>query len=102
MPDNTAIGMIVCVCSTLLGLALVFWIWWLAILSFAVMILNLIGRTFRVDARHVIPAAEIAAEHRAWLARIEASSAVDRLEETHERNLGRAVLERPERLEAAQ
>jgi len=102
MPDNTAIGMIVCVCSTLLGLALVFWIWWLAILSFAVMILALIGRTFRVNARHVIPAAEIAAEHRAWLARIEAAPAVDRLEETHERNLGRAVLERPGRLEAAQ
>ncbi|WP_223475171.1 cbb3-type cytochrome c oxidase subunit I [Oricola indica] len=102
MPDNTAIGMIVCVCATLLGLALVFWIWWLAILSFAAMILALIGRTFRVNARHVIPAAEIAAEHRAWLARIEAAPAVDRLEETHERNLGRAVLEQPGRLEAAQ
>ncbi len=102
MPDNTAIGMIVCVCATLLGLALVFWIWWLAILSFAVMILALIGRTFRVDSTHVIPAVEIAAEHRAWLARIEAAPAVERREETHERNLGRALLERPTRMEAAE
>ena len=102
MPNNTAIGMIVYICATLLGLALVFWIWWLAIVSFAVMILALVGRTFRVDTKHVIPAAEIAAEHRAWLARIEAAPAVDRLEETHERNVGRAILERPAGMEAAQ
>lgn len=95
MPNNTAIGMIVCICATLLGLALVFWIWWLAILSFAVMIVSLVGRTFRTEDSHVIPAAEIAAAHRAWLAKIQAAPPVDRLEETRERNLGRAMLERP-------
>ncbi|WP_127107231.1 cbb3-type cytochrome c oxidase subunit I [Pararhodobacter zhoushanensis] len=95
MPDNTAIGMIVCVCSTLMGLALVFWIWWLAVLSLGVMVVSLIGRTFRTDLSHVIPAAQIAAEHRAWLARVRAAPAVDRLAETHDRNRGRAMPERP-------
>ncbi|GAA4217617.1 cytochrome o ubiquinol oxidase subunit 1 [Sagittula marina] len=102
MPNNTAIGLIVCVCSTLMGVALVFWIWWLAVLSLAVMLLALVGRTFHTRNHHVIPAARVAAEHRAWLAKVQAATAVDRLQETHTRNMGRAMPERPNRTEAAE
>ncbi len=102
MPDNTAIGMIVCVCATLFGLALVFWMWWLAALSFLAIVLSITLRTFLTETTHVIPAAKIAAEHRAWLVRVKTASAIDRLEETQESNLGRALLERPIRIEAAE
>ena len=102
MPDNTAIGMIVCVCATLFGLALVFWMWWLAALSFLAIVLSITLRTFLTETTHVIPAAKIAAEHRAWLERVKTASAIDRLEETQESNLGRALLERPIRIEAAE
>ena len=102
MPNNTAIGLIVCVCATALGLALVFWIWWLAALSFCAMVAALIGRTFHTETTHIIPAAEIAADHRAWLARVSAAGAVTRLDETHERNAGLAIVERPARAEPAE
>ena len=102
MPDNTPIGMIVCICGTLLGVALVFWIWWLAILSLGAMLVALIGRTFRTGATHVIPAATIAAEHRAWLAALRAAPAVDRYAETHARNRGRAEPEHASPMEAAE
>ena len=102
MPDNTSIGMIVCVSGTLLGLALVFWMWWLAVLSLAVMLLALIGRTFRSDVTHVIPAEKVAAEHRAWLEKVRAAPAVDRFQETRERNRGLAALENLTAPEAAE
>ena len=102
MPDNTPIGVFLCIGTTVLGLALVFYIWWLAIASFVAMTLVFIVRSFRVSSSHVIPAAEIAAAHRHWLDQVRAAAPVTRLEETHSANRGLAVLERPEMTGAAQ
>lgn len=95
MPNNTSLGMIVCVSSTLLGLALVFYIWWLAILATGVIAVAFIARTFVLSTTHVIPADEIAAEHRAWLAQVRAAGPITRDAETRSANLGLASLELP-------
>ena len=96
MPRNTAIGMIVLIGSTLLGLALIFWIWWLAIVSVGVMLAALIGRTFSLNTTYTIPAEEIARDHQAWLAEVHAAQRITRAEETQAANRGRAALELPQ------
>lgn len=95
MPNNTSLGMIICVSSTLLGLALVFYIWWLAILATGVIAVAFITRTFVLSTTHVIPADVIAAEHRAWLARVHAAGPITRDAETRSANHGLASLELP-------
>ncbi|MGJ8532206.1 MAG: cbb3-type cytochrome c oxidase subunit I [Alphaproteobacteria bacterium] len=95
MPNNTSLGMIICVSSTLLGLALVFYIWWLAILATGVIAVAFIARTFVLSTTHVIPADEIAAEHRAWLAQVHAAGSITRDAETRSANHGLASLELP-------
>ena len=95
MPANTAMGAIFCVGCTLLGLGLVFYMWWLAILSAVLMAVIFIGSTFRMPKVKIIPAAEVAERHRSWLASVRAATPVTRLEETETANRGLAVLEHP-------
>lgn len=102
MPNNTSIGIIICVFTTLLGLSLTFYIWWLAILCVAVIVVTFIGRTFVLENTHIIPAHEIAAEHRAWLAQVRAARPITRDAETDSTNRGLAQLERPDLMEAAE
>jgi len=100
LPNNTPIGMIICAAATLLGLALIFYIWWLAVLAAVSMIVTFIARTFDLETTHLIPASEIAAEHKAWLARVRAASPITRDAETKPENEGLAVLERPDLMAA--
>ena len=100
MPRNTSLGIVICAAATLLGLALVWWIWWLAILSVALIVVAVVARSFATDTTHVLPAAEVAAAHQAFLARLRADAGVPRLQETQSANRGRAVLERPDLMEA--
>ena len=102
LPENTVIGVYLCIGATILGLALVFYIWWLAALSLGLMIALFVAGTFRLPRKRVFPAAEVAAAHRAWLVAVRAGTAVTRLDETHENNRGLAVLERPDLLRAAE
>lgn len=95
MPNNTSLGIVICVASTLLGLALVFYIWWLAILTAGVIVAAFIARTFVLSTTHVIPAEEIAAEHRAWLGQVRAAGPITREAETRSANHGLASLELP-------
>ncbi|MEQ3657852.1 MAG: cbb3-type cytochrome c oxidase subunit I [Glaciecola sp.] len=95
MPNNTSLGMIMCVFSTLLGLSLVFYIWWLALLSLGVMVGSFIVRTFQTSTTHVIPSEEIKAEHQAWLASVKLGVSVDRTQEISSGNRGLASIETP-------
>lgn len=95
MPNNTSLGIVICIASTFLGLALVFHIWWLAILSAGGIIVAFIARTFVLSTTHVIPADEIAAEHQAWLAQVRAARSSTRDVETSSANHGLAGLELP-------
>lgn len=93
IPNNTCLGIVICVASTLLGLALVFYIWWLAILATVIILVAFIARTFILSTTHVVPAEKIAIEHRAWLAQIRAAVPVSREAETSNANQGLAKFE---------
>ena len=61
MPRNTGTGVIIAGLSTICGFALVWYIWWLAALSFLGIIAAAILHSFDYDRDHVIPAEEVRA-----------------------------------------
>lgn len=91
MPKATAHGVIICAATTAMGFALVWYIWWLAALSFAVIPVALIARAFVRDTEQVIPAAEIAHAHDAWLNAVWSTRGVTRDEEDSPANRGLAA-----------
>ena len=56
MPRNTGAGIILAGFSMVLGFALIWYIWWLAALSFIAMIAVAIGHTFNYKRDYYIPA----------------------------------------------
>ena len=93
MPADTPIGIIVCLAATVLGFSLVWYIWWLAIISFAVIPIVFIVRSFNLNTEKIIPAAEVEKEHKAWLDEVAQAKPVTRTDETHSANRGLAVVE---------
>jgi cytochrome o ubiquinol oxidase subunit I len=59
MPRNTGIGVIIAGLCTVLGFAMVWYIWWLAALSFVGIIAVSIVHTFNYNRDYVIPASEV-------------------------------------------
>jgi cytochrome o ubiquinol oxidase subunit 1 len=59
MPKNTGSGVILAGFSTVCGMALIWYIWWLAALAFAGVIATAIWHTFNYDRDYNIPAAEV-------------------------------------------
>ncbi|MFC3124273.1 cytochrome o ubiquinol oxidase subunit I [Pseudoroseomonas globiformis] len=59
MPKNTGAGVILSALSTVLGFALIWHIWWLAIASFAAVVLASIIHTFNYNRDYYIPAEEV-------------------------------------------
>ncbi|TPJ83016.1 cytochrome o ubiquinol oxidase subunit I [Mesorhizobium sp. B2-6-2] len=60
MPRNTGTGVVLAVFSVALGFGLIWYIWWLAALSFVCLIATAIGHTFNYHRDFDIPAAEVA------------------------------------------
>jgi cytochrome o ubiquinol oxidase subunit 1 len=60
MPRNTATGIILAGLSTALGFALIWYIWWLAILSFVAALVVGIRHTFDYDRDYYVPAEDVA------------------------------------------
>lgn len=60
MPQNTGTGVILAAFSVALGFGLIWYIWWLAALSFVCLIATAIGHTFNYHRDFHIPAAEVA------------------------------------------
>lgn len=96
MPANTAFGFVLCVAAGALGFGLTFYIWWLAALALLVIVGAMIARSFNPATERTIPAAEVAADHRRWLAAVRAAPPVDRRQEQSAGNRGHAVRELPE------
>ena len=67
MPRNTGAGVILSGLALVLGFAMVWYMWWLAILSFAAMFIYAIAHTFNYNRDYYVPAEEVA--------RIEAAAA---------------------------
>ncbi|MFC3629178.1 cytochrome o ubiquinol oxidase subunit I [Paracoccus angustae] len=61
MPKNTGAGVIIAAFATVCGFALVWYIWWLAALSFAGVVIASILHTFNYGRDYHIPAAEVRA-----------------------------------------
>ncbi len=59
MPRNTGVGVIVSALALVLGFAMVWYIWWLAAISFAGLIAVSIGHTFNYDRDYYIPAEDV-------------------------------------------
>ena len=65
MPRNTGAGVILSGLALVLGFAMVWYIWWLAALSFAAMIAYGIAHTFNYDRAFYVPVDEIARDEEA-------------------------------------
>ena len=60
MPRNTATGIYIAALATTLGFAMIWYIWWLAIVAFVGMLAVAIGHTFNFHREYSIPARQIA------------------------------------------
>ena len=60
MPKNTGAGVFLAGFSTVLGFALIWYIWWLAAVSFVGLLATAIGHTFNYNRDYYIPAEEVA------------------------------------------
>jgi cytochrome o ubiquinol oxidase subunit 1 len=61
MPRNTGTGVILAGLAVVFGLAMIWYMWWLAILSFVGIVAVSIGHTFNYDRDYYIPAADVTA-----------------------------------------
>lgn len=93
MPTDTPIGIIICLAATILGFSLVWYIWWLAAVSFLAIPLAFIIKSFNLNTEKVITAAEIEKEHTAWLDQVNQVEPITREQETTSINHGLAVVE---------
>ncbi|KAA1444905.1 cytochrome o ubiquinol oxidase subunit I, partial [Escherichia coli] len=59
MPKNAGAGVIIAGFSLLFGFAMIWHIWWLAIASFAGMIITWIAKSFDEDVDYYVPVAEV-------------------------------------------
>jgi cytochrome o ubiquinol oxidase subunit I len=59
MPRNTGVGLVMGLLSLALGFGLIWHIWWLAVASFAGMIVSFIVRSFDEDVDYYVPIAEV-------------------------------------------
>ena len=59
MPRYTGAGVILAGCATVFGLAMIWYIWWLAALSFVALLAVAIGHTFNYDRDYYIPVEEV-------------------------------------------
>ena len=72
MPRNTGAGVILSGLALVLGFAMIWYMWWLAALSFAALLIYAIAHTFNYDRDFFIPAEVVAREEQARLAAGEA------------------------------
>ncbi|TIP02581.1 MAG: cytochrome o ubiquinol oxidase subunit I [Mesorhizobium sp.] len=75
MPKNTGTGVILAIFSVALGFGLIWYMWWLAALSFVCLIATAIGHTFNYHRDFDIPAAEVAQTEEARTALLAAEGA---------------------------
>jgi cytochrome o ubiquinol oxidase subunit 1 len=60
MPRNTGVGVIQSGLALVLGFAMVWYMWWLAVLAFVALVVVTIAHTFNYNRDYYIPAEEVA------------------------------------------
>jgi cytochrome o ubiquinol oxidase subunit 1 len=90
MPRNSAVAPIIGIAGAAAGFALVWYMWWLAILSTVVVVAAVIARSFARDTERTIPADVVARTEAAWLATVAGATPIRRELETTPANQGLA------------
>ena len=90
MPRNSSVGVVLGVTGTVIGFALVWYIWWLAAFGLLVVIGTTIARGFVRNSTRIIPAAEVRRHEEAWLSTVALTPPVTRDQETSPVNRGLA------------
>lgn len=90
MPRNSAVAPIIGIAGAVTGFALVWYMWWLAILGSIVMVATVIARSFVRNTQRIIPAAEVERTDRTWLDAVNRARPISRDIETTPANRGRA------------
>ena len=88
MPANTSHGLLITVATTAFGFAMVWHIWWLAIVSFLALPGILVVRGMRVIEPRIIPAAEVEEADRRFRQQVANLAPATRADEETERNRG--------------
>ncbi|WP_283178990.1 cytochrome o ubiquinol oxidase subunit I [Gemmobacter sp. 24YEA27] len=74
MPKNTGTGVVLSAIATVFGMAMIWYIWWLAILSFGALIVVAIWHTFNYNRDFYIPVSEIEAKEAARTRQLQAAA----------------------------
>lgn len=90
MPRNSAVAPVLGIASAATGFALVWHMWWLAILGAVAIVATVIARSFVRDTERVIPAATVARIDGAWLDAAARAHPIPREIETTPANQGLA------------
>ncbi len=90
VPRNSAVGLIIGVTGVAVGFALVWHLWWLAILGFVTVWGTVIARSFVRDVVRVIPAEEVKRTEERWLRAVSEAQRVGRDDEVTPANRGLA------------
>ena len=90
VPRESPLGPVIGVAGAVMGFALVWHMWWLAALGLLAIAGAVVARSFARDVERTIPAAEVEAAHRRWLAAVNATPAIPREVETTRANHGLA------------
>ena len=90
LPKESACGVIIGVAASVGCFGLIWRIWWLAALFLAVIFVTAIARSFMRDVTRIVPAAEVEAVDRRWLAQAREAQPVPRQLEQSARNEGLA------------
>jgi cytochrome o ubiquinol oxidase subunit 1 len=88
MPKNSAMGPALGVSGMLIGFALVWHMWWLAVAGSLAVAATLILRGFVRNTDKTIPAREVEGAHEEWLRLIGTTPAVSRVQELDSANAG--------------
>jgi len=75
MPSNTGTGVLLGACSVGFSVGMIWYVWWLAVLSFVALLVVAIGHTFNYKRDHIIPAAEVTATEDAYRQMLEGDAA---------------------------
>jgi len=92
MPKNSAVAPIIGIASAAAGFALVWHMWWLAILGTLVIVATVIARSFVRDTEKVITADAVRRTEDRWLSAVERAQPIPRELETTSANQGLAAV----------
>ncbi len=95
VPGNTATAPLIGFASGAAAFGLIWHIWWLVVAALILLVGVVIARSFATRITRIVPAAEVAAEHAAFLAAMRESPGITRDDEMSSRNRGKALPDMP-------